>query len=52
MTTIKVRWTPRTIQTGQLEYWEPMKLKWVACTREMIKFWLSEGHSIHINPSF
>jgi hypothetical protein len=51
MTTIKVRWTANTIKTNQLEYWETMKGKWILCDRKMVKFWLSEGHSIWMNPS-
>lgn len=41
-----------TLKTGQLEYFESMNLKWVPCTREMVKFWLSEGNSIWMNPRF
>jgi hypothetical protein len=52
MTCIRVRWTANTLQTGQLEYWESMKNRWVVCDRRMVKFWLSEGHSIWMNPGF
>jgi hypothetical protein len=52
MTCIKVRWTANTLKIQELEYFEIMKNRWVPCSREMVKFWLSEGHSIWMNPSF
>jgi hypothetical protein len=51
MEPIKVYWTRSTLKDGSLRYLNARTKRMESCTREMVKFWLKEGHCIWMNPS-